>query len=68
MASPRLLASCVFAALAVIAVHAGLPGGRRDLQSSSVAGPPPGFDALTQFNISAFISAPWFVQQQVIWA
>lgn len=27
--------------------------------------PPPGFDALSDFDLASFISAPWYVQKQV---
>jgi len=29
--------------------------------------PPPGFDSVQHFNLSAFIEAPWFVLSQVRW-
>jgi hypothetical protein len=28
--------------------------------------PPPGFDSVPNFNLTRYISAPWFIQQQVM--
>ena len=50
----RTVAIAVLASLAA-AVHG----------ASSPVCPPPGFDALNNFNVSAYISAPWYPQLEV---
>jgi hypothetical protein len=38
---------------------------RSNGNSSNIVCPPPGFDSAKNFNLSLYISAPWYVQKQV---
>ena len=38
---------------------------RSNGNSSNIVCPPPGFDSAKNFNLSVYISAPWYVQKQV---
>lgn len=38
---------------------------RSNANSSNIVCPPPGFDSVKDFNLSLYISAPWYVQKQV---
>lgn len=69
----------VMAAAAIVNVAAAQNSGRKALglklglfnhnksesNSSNIVCPPPGFDSVQNFNLSLYISAPWYVQKQV---
>ena len=63
------LASALAAAVAVASAQPTSIGGL--IQQIPVVGtqikpcPPVGFDSLPNFNLTAYVSAPWYIQQQV---
>lgn len=70
----KLSFTLLLVATVAMGVHAQMPTPlglsllqrlRSGMQKSNGACPPPGFDSVKNFNVSKYISAPWYVQKQV---
>lgn len=65
LARSALLALVLLATAAAANTTTSAAGGRASSNVSSTKCPPLGFNSVANLNLSAYISAPWYVQQQL---